>query len=411
MSVRRIRVFERSEIRVGDRGFEERDLALLARFEEEHKLGAFELGWRKLKLKEHVGVFAAGDLVLEILPKAEPLARREDAALEKKWSRALRRMLEIAYNLPLESAGLGFLADEEGSLLDVFALHFLDLVHVLVRGGLAKGYRRIRERIPGVRGKVVAGDLGIEALVHRERLLCEHDIYDRDIPHNQLLALAISVLRFAPLAPTTIKRASKLFECFPDPKPIHATEGTFDSLQWDRRTDAYKPAMDFARFILLGLSPAQRVGDVQVLALLFAMNDLFEAYIGSLVAKAARSRGYSVRLQPSRRFWEKVSVRPDIVLESRGKRIILDTKWKILSSAAPNMNDLRQMYVYNRYFDSDQAYLVYPDIHGLERPDGKFRPPDQDLSCGLLFVKMFNGESLDLKLGEHLLDLPGFALP
>lgn len=404
MRPRRIRVFERGEIKVGERGFEERDLALLARFEEERKLGAFEFGWRKLKLKEHVGVFASGDLVLEILPKAEPKGRREDEALARKWSVALRKMLEVAYELRLEATGSDALDERDESLLDVFARHFLALARELVRGGLIKGYRRVMEHVAGVKGKVIVGQRGIDAIVHRERQVCEYDVFDRDVLHNQLLAQAIAALRHAPLKAATIEEARRLSTALPDPRPLRVTPETFSTLRWDRRTSAYKPAMDFARHILLGLSPIQREGETPALALLFAMNDLFESYLGSLVAKAARKRGWTAWLQSSLPFWESNTIRPDIVLEGNGRRIILDTKWKVLPTPVPGMEDLRQMYVYERFFDAETAYLVYPEVHGLGFREGRYRDPDRRLRCGLLFVDLFAGEKLATDIGERLLD-------
>ncbi|HAX37596.1 MAG: hypothetical protein A2Y37_05170 [Spirochaetes bacterium GWB1_60_80] len=403
MQTRRIRVFERSQLIVGQQGLEERDLALLARYEDEHRLGAFEIGWHCLKLKEHVGVFASGDLVLEILPKAEAPQRREDAALVGKWSRALRGMLAVAYDLPLAVAGSDQLESSDESLLDFFARHFLAQVRTLVRGGLAKGYRRVQDRVPGVKGKFIVGDLGIDAIVHRERQLCEYDVFDQDIIHNRLLAQAVAALRFAPLKPATLEEARALAAAFPDLSPVRVTAETFAALSWDRRTTAYKSAMDFARLILLGQSPIQRPGETQALTLLFAMNDLFETYIGALMLRAARQRGWKARLQSSLPFWEDLPIRPDIVLEADGRCIILDTKWKVLSTRRPGMDDLRQMYAYNRFFAAEQAYLVYPDVNGLGDRQGHYRDPDRPLQCGLIFVSLFDGDKLASDAGERLL--------
>ena len=140
---------------------------------------------------------------------------------------------------------------------------------------------------------------------------------------------------------------------------------------------------------MLGLSPIQRPGETLALTLLFAMNDLFEAYIGALVVRAARQRGWKARLQSSLPFWEKITIRPDIVIEADGRRIILDTKWKVLSSPRPGMDDLRQMYAYNRFFAAERAFLVYPEVNGLGDHQGCYHDPDRHLGCGLLFVSLF----------------------
>lgn len=404
MRIRRIRVFERDTLRVDQKAFLSSDLEMLARYEEREKLGAFEIGWKCVRFKDYVGIFAAGDLVLEILPKAEAPRVREDPGLERKWAGALLRMLAVAYGLPLELSSDAGRRLAEGPLLDIFIGHFLDLVQGLVRGGLAKGYRRVIERVPGLRGKPIVHDVGLETLVHRDRLLCEYDIYDRDTPHNRILARALAELRLLPLAPRLIERAGRLLEAFPEIGSMRVTQASFVTLSWDRRTFAYRPAIDLARLILLGLAPLQVDSDTPALALLFKMNDLFEAYIGALVQKAGRRRGWHIALQQGRRFWEGMSIVPDIIIDTGERRVVLDTKWKVLAAAKPSPEDLRQMNVYERHFNAESAFLVYPKVDGLEDRVGRFREPDGRLVCGLAFVPLFDGEELARNLGDQVLD-------
>lgn len=407
MPVRRIKAFERGTLRVGRGGFESRDLEALARYEERTRLGVFDIGWNRVDIGNHVGVFASGDLVLEILPKAEREDARNSPGLVRKWSVALLRMLAVAYDLRLEESGTVGRSTAEGSLLDIFARHYLDLVEILLRGGLAKGYRRTRERVPGLRGKFVPDGSSREALVHRERLLCEFDVFDLATPHNRILARAVQALRSAPVAPATLERATRLAESLPEETGFSVREAIFETLAWTRRTEAYRPAVNLARLILLGLAPEQRQGEENTLSLLFGMNELFESYVGTLVRRAARRRGGDAELQPPRRFWERRTVRPDIVVSLGGCKIVLDTKWKVLQSPYPSVEDVRQMYVYNRYFDAARSYLVYPQVYGLPDREGRYRVPDGDLRCGLMFISLFEGDILDGTIGDKVLERIG----
>lgn len=403
MKIRRIKVFEGGTLTVDHDGLLSRDLETLDRFEEANGLQAFQVGLKKVRIGGYVGIFASGDLLIEILPKAEPKSTPENDALYRKWSSAFLRMLSVVYDLPLNDAGRYAQEDSEGNLLEIFLNHFLDEAEMLARHGLARGYRRTVERRTSVCGKVVTAGIGIEYIVHKEQLLCEFDVYDKATIHNRLIASALAALKHLPVSTALAERAGRIAETYPEPGVISPTERLFDSLALDRRTAAYARALEYSRLILLRFVPAQRPGERESLSLLFKMNDLFEGYIGTLTRRAARKHGWHASLQSSKRFWERRTIRPDIILDTPNGRIILDTKWKVLRTAAPSVEDVRQMYAYNRFFKADRAYLVYPQVYDHPNRIGLYHDPDHKLSCGLFFVPLFEDGLLMSSVGEMLI--------
>ena len=95
-------------------------------------------------------------------------------------------------------------------------------------------------------------------------------------------------------------------------------------------------------------------------------------------------------------FWETKRIRPDIILEKEGKKYVLDTKWKILDEASPSDDDLKQMYVYNLYFNSERSILLYPDVLNLSPRYGTYKlqhlfegkPEKEPHKCAVGFVKL-----------------------
>ena len=403
MKIRRIKVFEGGELIPGQGGFLERDLPALDRFERTRGMGAFQVGFRKVRIGGYVGAFAVGDLVIDILPKAEVRGLPEDEPLYRKWSMAFLRMLSIVYDLPLNEAGHVARDSIDGSLLEIFARHFLNEAETLARHGLAKGYRRVREHRLSASGKILP-ELTLESVVHKERMFCEFDLYDRATPHNRLIATALLALGRLPVSTSLAERAAKLADAYPEPCRLEEAARFLGSIVLDRRTAGYAQALEFARLILLSLCPAQWPGENDSIALLFKMNDLFEGYVGKLVRRAARLRGWNALLQSSTRFWDRQTIRPDIVLEMPQKRVILDTKWKVLRATTPSVEDVRQMYAYNRFFHADRAVLLYPQVYDLPNHSGSYHGPDHGLSCELFFVPLFENDVLIPSLGEQILE-------
>jgi len=95
------------------------------------------------------------------------------------------------------------------------------------------------------------------------------------------------------------------------------------------------------------------------------MNLLWEQFVYASLRKHS-SPNITVTAQHSRHFWKPEtgytsSLCPDIVMNiGQSDCIILDTKWKNLDGYKPQVDDLRQMYVYQSYYQAKKVALVYP---------------------------------------------------
>lgn len=93
------------------------------------------------------------------------------------------------------------------------------------------------------------------------------------------------------------------------------------------------------------------------------MNSLWEEYVLIKLKHAAMESQNRIEVygQDSKAFWNGITIRPDIVLKKNDEvALIIDTKWKNIDLSQPSTHDLRQMYVYNEYWKSEKALLLYP---------------------------------------------------
>ena len=150
------------------------------------------------------------------------------------------------------------------------------------------------------------------------------------------------------------------------------------------------------------------LGNIQLWALLFDMNLLFEEYVYQKLIGVGL-KGLEVRRQERIPFWQRRYLQPDLVLRYQGKRTVLDTKWKMLAKAQPSMEDLRQLFVYAQFFGAEKSVLLFPEVgqNAGDLPEIPYALPSTDSPpnyvSGLFGTSSERKFALIQKLGKDLL--------
>src|SRR5690606_18277850 len=134
-----------------------------------------------------------------------------------------------------------------------------------------------------------------------------------------------------------------------------------ESVMLDRMTARFRPVLALARLLLAGDYQSTSAGAAPGVALLFAMNELFERYVGRCLRAALPE--HDVRLQDARHHLlthGAFRMVPDIVVPTATRQMILDTKWKRLDAAQGEglgiaQADLYQLAAYGHAYARDGA--------------------------------------------------------
>lgn len=390
-----IKVFEFERLSVDQKGFTTSHFDALVRFNEKNKNKYFTVVHKGIKFSNYVGVIQVGSLTLEILPKADRETSPDDN-LKSKWHTVLVEMLKTCRLLNLESLTDASLMTSKTNLLDIYLNLFLNECEKLMREGLIKKYRHETKNVTALKGAMQFSGQIKYNLIHKERFYTKHQTYDFNNIINQILYRAIGVCGTISSTNTIVSKSKVLQLYFPEMTDKSITIKDFQKIKFDRKTVRYEKAIALAKLILMNYNPDLRNGDLNVLALLFDMNKLFEEYVFRVLKRSEDLFNYSVQRQNSKNFWESKTIRPDIVLIKNGKKYILDTKWKILESAVPSDADLKQMYVYNLYFNSEKSILLYPDVWEVGDNYGTYslghlfdgKQEKEKHKCGVGFIKL-----------------------
>lgn len=365
----------------------------------------FAIGNKRIKFNNYVGVIQVKNLTIEILPKADN--NGDDQTSKDKWHNALILMLKECKLIKLNTISNAKLKLKSASILDLYYDLFLSETETIFKHGLRKNYRTVDENLNKVKGKILFTNHIRKNALHKERFYVEHRIFDADNKLNQILYKALLILKTIAHNPNHNIRINKLLINFEDISEENITEKWFEKLKFDRNTERYRQAITLAKLIILRYSPDLKGGNENVLAIMFDMNILYENYVyRKLKVLQSDSENPIIKVKEQNRtpFWETRGLRADIVVETADKRLVIDTKWKVLKDNKPSDADLKQMFVYNLHYDTDLSILLYPmtNIDSSEKKpfrNEKFKA----LNCQLAFTNLFNDKGkLEKELGINI---------
>lgn len=159
----------------------------------------------------------------------------------------------------------------------------------------------------------------------------------------------------------------------------------FSKVSLTRGMKEYGLLIQWAKIFLLNKSFTTFSGKNSGKALLFPMEQVFEAFIAKKIKSqferqsngaiqvTAQDRGYYLFDDP-----QKFRLRPDLVVRNQIDEdrsvVVMDTKWKLLNrSSAKNygisQSDMYQMYAYSKKYHTPNIWLIYPlndEVRGMD---------------------------------------------
>ncbi|MFT4761927.1 MAG: 5-methylcytosine-specific restriction enzyme subunit McrC [Paraglaciecola sp.] len=120
-----------------------------------------------------------------------------------------------------------------------------------------------------------------------------------------------------------------------------------------------------------------------------------------------QNENFQVSRQQQKPFWQRRYLRPDVLVKFADKSVVIDTKWKVLKRVSPSMEDLRQMYVYQQYFEAKKSVLIYPKVHDLADLPAMAFDKNKDGTkyfCQVNFVDVLKNGELNRLLGTDVLN-------
>lgn len=396
--------------------FKQKHWQALCQYREKNNIDYFRIINNGIQFTNYVGVIQAGNLTIEILPKTDKHRitaanmlhgelEIEDMQKRQSWHDVLLQMLKECAFLKVRHVDYASLNLKSNSILDIYIELFLVETEKLLHEGLTKKYRKVEGNMMAIKGQLLFEKNVVHNLVHGERFYVRHTEYNSINIFNQLLYKTLCLIPSLSTNYLLVDRINRLLLNFPEMPDIFVTTSTYDNLIYDRKTERYKEALLISKLLLLNYRPNISRGSENVMAILFDMNLLWEEFIYRRLIKAA-GREITILRQNTKPFWFNLEhdyykkLKPDIIIQKNNRIIVLDTKWKIPNDRRPSDADLKQMFVYNLWWNADTALLLYPGK--FEECKGSYRhfslseswkkKEDEEFfnHCSMVFLDVFD---------------------
>lgn len=342
--------------------------------------------WRvdEARAGQWVGVVQVPGLLLELLPKIDSTVYdlEEGSTLARD---NLLVMLGEAGHVPLRSRDLADLATRKAPLHETLITLFARRLRFELLRGADCGYVGEVDDLRLMRGKLVMGRHVARNAARRDRFTCAFDEFTVNTELSRVLKASCRAL----LGRTRSSEAHEaLSHCMlmldavadeVDARPL------LDRIVITRQNERFADLFAFSRLVLQQLSPTATGGRSTVFSLLFDMDRVFEGFISAMVRRAVRTFGDGTRVFPQAKTRRRylmdgdqggiLNLKPDILLEGPGGRLVIDTKWKRLGSFTQRRQaglaaaDLYQLYAYTRRYGVSRSILLFPHVPGSVERD------------------------------------------
>jgi 5-methylcytosine-specific restriction enzyme subunit McrC len=359
-------------------------LRLFDRKQHEERDRVFEWSDGFARTTQWVGVVQVPGLQVEILPKIDVLTPEGEEASEPAQHQARRNllyMLSVSGDVPVRSRDVARLAIRKAPLSETLAAIFADRLRRELLRGPERGYVEQRENLRQFKGKLLVPRHVVRNAAHRERFYCQFDEFLDDTPMNRIFRASCRILLDGTRTPATQDTLRQCLLLLDNVSDIEVQDAAFGHITINRQNERFEDVLRFCRLILSGRTPTVQAGGARTFSLLFDMNKVFERFIAAFVRKYVVPNLEGVHLFPQavdhvRHLMTSegagtLRLEPDLLLEGAGRRVVMDTKWKLLASGkrgrgAVAESDLYQLYAYTRRYGCTRSVLLYPHTPGVE---------------------------------------------
>ena len=359
-----------------------------------------------------VGVIKYKNFQLDILPKL--LSKSENIKDNGQYIvKNLIYMISLTQKLDIKITEHADINHCENPFLEVLIREYATSLFECLKRLTPRNYIREEDNLNYLKGKLKFTENLRYNCANQAKFYCEYDEFSENNKLNQLFLFVTKCLFNISCSSENKKLLSFIMNYFCDIPLVRYNKYMADKIILPRNQQLFSHPFKIAKMFLENISVDISKNSIENITLLWDMNLLFEEFVYGLLKR--NNFGYTVNYQKKHKLLKNDEYNKkygntfvDIYLEKDGKKIIVDTKYKINTGANNDLsnNDIYQVSTYCLLHGSRNAILFYPaDINNNEQTEDYF---SESLP---LELNVDEGVDIKVSINRILIDLSKDDLP
>lgn len=323
---------------------------------------------KELKSNKFVGVIHFENQTINLLPKIfynGTDATQEDVKVINShvlWWLSYCRKLRF----PNYLSGLN---SQQADFFEILIYLFSKYTKELLNSSVYQRYIEIENELSYVKGSINFSEYINQNLARgrNHKVNCRYDSFEMDNPFNQCIKSVSRLLLTATKDQQNRSNLNDILFILDEVSEVEIASEECKRIQFNQLFTDFETVRDYCVLFLENSVSFNYKNDLKLFAFLLPMEYVFEDFIYGFIDKELEEVKAKSQKQKYLDEFGHFTMKPDLLLEVNGKRIIADTKYKMVyADTADNkkgisQNDLYQMVAYAIRFNATDIKLLYPN--------------------------------------------------
>lgn len=326
-----------------------------------------------IKVNSICGSFVVGDIQINIIPKFINVSQEK---IDKEiFQFAIKEFLSFCGKL---ENNIVYISDNGllknlwcNNVIEYMANDFIKCVTKSLEKYPISWYNKKKSQLNYIKGNII-----IEKEINKIGLFdgktwCKYTAFENNNKFNALLKWTCNFFISRINNYNIIRKLENIKLHFANVNTNILNQSIVKNMILPKQYNFYKECFEIAKNLYLNINIGYMKGSTELYGLIINMEKCFEKFVSGAVKKASTQLGYKHYSQKQRILAESTNnkrnfyTRPDDIIETEDKIIIMDAKYKLLSEKSNHKNkpinsDFYQMIASCIAYNSNVAVLFYP---------------------------------------------------